>query len=287
MADQSRAITVVEGAGAATLYGTEDPQTILDKATAKATVLAKVVKDKHLYVTIGEKDHVQVEGWTFLGSMCGVFPVTVWTRATANGWEARVEARTLNGETVGGAEASCNRDEVKWADKPDYALRSMAQTRATSKAMRLPLGYIMTLAGYATTPAEEMEGIKPEPDKASKYYCAKHGVEWFKRGKMQHYAHPIEGTREWCNMPKEGEVMPTREAAPGEPIEATARDVTETRLKAITATEFYGNPKVKRYTIPAGIYQALGVANAKELERLGWEVALERLPETPPEGCGK
>jgi hypothetical protein len=32
----------------------------------------------------------------------------------------------------------------------------MAQTRATSKALRQPLGFVMTLAGYAATPAEEM-----------------------------------------------------------------------------------------------------------------------------------
>jgi hypothetical protein len=32
----------------------------------------------------------------------------------------------------------------------------MAQTRATSKALRQPLGFVMTLAGYSATPAEEM-----------------------------------------------------------------------------------------------------------------------------------
>ncbi len=32
----------------------------------------------------------------------------------------------------------------------------MAQTRATSKAMRIPLSWVMVLAGYSPTPAEEM-----------------------------------------------------------------------------------------------------------------------------------
>ena len=46
--------------------------------------------------------------------------------------------------------------EKTWAGRDDYALRSMAQTRATSKAMRQPLGFIITLAGFDATPAEEM-----------------------------------------------------------------------------------------------------------------------------------
>jgi hypothetical protein len=77
--------------------------------------------------------------------MLGVFPVCVWTRPLERdgqqfGWEARVEARTRSGELVGAAESQCTRDENTWAKRDDYALRSMAQTRATSKALRQPLG---------------------------------------------------------------------------------------------------------------------------------------------------
>ena len=75
---------------------------------------------------------------------------------TEKGWEARVEARTLDGRTIGAAEACCTRDESRWKTQPDYAIRSMAQTRATSKALRGPLGFIVTLAGFQATPAEEM-----------------------------------------------------------------------------------------------------------------------------------
>ena len=46
--------------------------------------------------------------------------------------------------------------EENWQDRDDYALRSMAQTRATSKALRQPLGFVITLAGFDPTPAEEM-----------------------------------------------------------------------------------------------------------------------------------
>jgi hypothetical protein len=38
----------------------------------------------------------------------------------------------------------------------------MAQTRATSKALRAPLGWIVTLAGYEATPSEEIPLSGPE-----------------------------------------------------------------------------------------------------------------------------
>jgi hypothetical protein len=71
-------------------------------------------------------------------------------------YEARVEARTASGLAVGTAEASCSRKEARWAQQDDYAVRSMAQTRATSKALKAATAWLMVLAGYKPTPAEEM-----------------------------------------------------------------------------------------------------------------------------------
>ena len=161
-----RALALQPEQGSVTLYGTSDPNAIVQKATAQANALAKVIKDKHLYATISGRDHVTVEGWTLLGSMLGVFPVVEWTRpmerdGKVTGWEARVEARTSAGAIVGAAEAMCSRSEKSWSNRDDYALRSMAQTRATSKAMRLPLSFVMTLAGFDATPMEEMPPAQP------------------------------------------------------------------------------------------------------------------------------
>jgi hypothetical protein len=139
-----------------TLFGTDDPAAVVRAAQYAAQPLAAVVRDQHLSVKIGQGEHVKVEGWTLLGSMLGVFPVIVWTHKLENGWEARVEARTRGGEVVGAAESMCDRNEARWKDADEYAIRSMAQTRATSKALRAPLGFVMKLAGYDPTPAEEM-----------------------------------------------------------------------------------------------------------------------------------
>jgi hypothetical protein len=155
--------TEIEPVSHGNLFRTEDPVEIIRRASETADALAAVLNDRKLTKRIGQKDHVLVEGWTLLGTMLGVFPVVEWTRQVPDGWEARVEARTLAGQVVGAAEAECLRTENTWKGRDDYALRSMAQTRAVSKALRGPLGFVVTLAGYEATPAEEMPSERTEP----------------------------------------------------------------------------------------------------------------------------
>lgn len=139
-----------------TLFGTDDPAAVVDRASRVATSLAEVIKERRLSSRISGKEHVNVEGWTLLGSMLGVFAEVEWSRPLDNGWEARAVARTLSGNVVGAAEAMCTTGEGRWRSADPYAVRSMAQTRAVSKALRMPLGFIMHLAGYSATPAEEI-----------------------------------------------------------------------------------------------------------------------------------
>lgn len=81
-------------------------------------------------------------------------------------WEACVEVRTAGGAVVGKAEAMVSRSEGTWSRREDFALRSMAETRAESRAYRRAIGWIVHLAGYSPTPAEEMghvPGAEPPP----------------------------------------------------------------------------------------------------------------------------
>lgn len=78
-------------------------------------------------------------------------------------WEACVEIRTPDGVVVGKAEAMVSRAEQQWSRSDDYAVRSMAETRAESRAFRRAAGWIVHLAGYSPTPAEEM-GHQPGTD---------------------------------------------------------------------------------------------------------------------------
>jgi hypothetical protein len=148
------------------LFGSDDPDVVVAQAAKVARALEQVIRSQKLYVTIRGKDHVRVEDWTLLGTMLGVFPITVWTRRLEDGWEARVEARTLDGRLVGAAESMCSRSESRWRDAADYAVRSMAATRATSKALRQPLGFVMPLAGFDATPLEELPPETPAAEPA-------------------------------------------------------------------------------------------------------------------------
>lgn len=142
---------------------------LIEIATERANALAEVIRKKGLTTRIGKKDHVAIEGWALCGSMMGVFPVPEWCNelrdedGKLHGFEARVEARTLSGAVVGAAIARCTRSEKTWADRDEFAIESMAQTRAAGKALRLPLAWVMVLAGYEATPAEDMPGYAPKP----------------------------------------------------------------------------------------------------------------------------
>lgn len=150
------------------LFRTEEPHEIVAKATAVADTLKEVLRQKNLITNIQGRDHVQVEGWTLCGTLLGVYPTITWTRKLDDGWEARAEAVTLAGNVVGSAEAECLRSERNWGNRDDYALRSMAQTRAISKAMRMPLGFIIVMAGFAPAPSDEIppEAVVTVPNKS-------------------------------------------------------------------------------------------------------------------------
>lgn len=63
--------------------------------------------------------------------------------------------------------------EVGFELVPLYQLESMSQTRAMAKALRSRFSWVVVLAGYSPTPAEEMEGVidveptLPSPEESS------------------------------------------------------------------------------------------------------------------------
>lgn len=178
-----------------TLFRTDDPVEVLTRATEVADALAPAIEQRKLFANISGKKHITVEGWTTLGAMLGVTAVCEWTRKLDDGWEARVEARTLDGRVIGAAEAQCTRAERMWSGHDDYALRSMAQTRATSKALGSVLRFVVTLAGYSGAPAEEMphdagQSFKRDEDQFADnilptnetFNASVHAARWVKDG---------------------------------------------------------------------------------------------------------
>lgn len=140
------------------------PAEVIEKATEMATPLAKLIQDRKLFTDIRGKRHVRCEGWTTLAAMLGVTPHEVSVTEQQEGvFVATVELRRMSdGAAIGRASAECGAaDEPMWAGRPRYARRSMALTRATAKTCRLTFSWIMVLAGYDATPAEEMSTDEP------------------------------------------------------------------------------------------------------------------------------
>lgn len=132
-------------------------------ATKIANALAPIIEKQKLFNQFGARKHVTVEGWTTMGAMLGILPKERNVVENKDGsYEAWVDlVSTSTGLVVGGASALCGMDEASWRQKPKHARRSMAVTRATGKAYRLGFAWIVRMAGYAETPAEEM----PDQDK--------------------------------------------------------------------------------------------------------------------------
>ena len=147
-----------------TLFGSSDPVVVIKKARDVARMLADIINDRQLFANIQGKNYVLCEGWAFLGSLLGVFPQVIATTEIMRdgklvGFEATSEARTRSGELISRGTARCMKSERRWGSADEYAVLSMAQTRSMGKTLRLPLGWVMTLAGYAGTPWEEMESV--------------------------------------------------------------------------------------------------------------------------------
>lgn len=134
------------------------PAATIEFASKVATVMRDVFEKQKLYAEIQGKKFPKVEAWTTMGAMLGIIPKERSIVELSDGsYEATVDLVSVaTGHVIGGASALCGKEEKRWSHAERYAVRSMAVTRATSKAYRLGFSWIMTLAGYEATPAEEI-----------------------------------------------------------------------------------------------------------------------------------
>lgn len=126
-----------------------------------ANVLKNYIKQNNLSVKIVGRDYVMVEGWQFAGGLLGTFPKIVSVENMSSGqeikWKAQVEIINVKtGQIISSGFAVCSTKEVKKKTFDEYAVLSMAQTRAIGKAYRNVIGWVIKLAGYEGAPAEEM-----------------------------------------------------------------------------------------------------------------------------------
>lgn len=162
-----------------------DPNQVLAEAMTAAKAMQSVIKQKSKPVIFGGEQYVEFEDWQVLGRFYGVTAKIVSTEYIdingTKGFVARAEAIDATGRVVSAAEAMCLNDEDKWSTRtkyewkdgkkekvgevavPLFQLRSMAQTRACAKALRNILAWVVVMAGFRPSVAEEMTGDEHAP----------------------------------------------------------------------------------------------------------------------------
>lgn len=130
---------------------------------AFATNLKDLIVQNNLYTNIKGKNYVNVEGWQIAGAFTGVFPIVEKVENLSEGtnykYRAEVTLRDKDNNVVGSGMAMCTNREPGKSQFEEYAVASMAQTRAVGKAFRMKIGWLLKIAGYEATPVEEMDVI--------------------------------------------------------------------------------------------------------------------------------
>lgn len=141
-----------------------------DKMVSISATLKDIVTSHKLYTDIQGKKFVWVEGWCVAGNRLGLTalpktPVKLQGKEneTAYGCECDI-VRLDSGFVIGHGYSICSNIEANKVKWQEYAIASMAQTRAVSRAYRNTIGFVMKLMGneFMATPAEEMDFSKQD-----------------------------------------------------------------------------------------------------------------------------
>jgi len=141
---------------------------------ALANDLKHFIDHNRLSSDVQGKQFVNVEGWQYAGSRLGIVPIIEEVQCVSTGDEIKYTAKVSlfelkTGYTVGAGFAICTNKESGKKFYQEFAIMSMAQTRAVGKAFRNTVAWLIRAAGYEPTPAEEMDyaGNSSSPKKAA------------------------------------------------------------------------------------------------------------------------
>ena len=123
----------------------------------------------------GKANHYpMVEAWQYAGALLGLFPRLTRLENLSDEakgvfkYRAEIDVvQPSTGQVVCSGVAICSNQENSKRYFDEYAIASMAQTRATGKAFRLCLGWVMKAAGFEPTPAEDMD-FQEAPDEGGR-----------------------------------------------------------------------------------------------------------------------
>ncbi len=137
-----------------------NPEAAFERAEAIVKHMAAKCTGPQFVAQIQGRAYPKVEWWTTVGASLGLFPVEMSSVRHEHAdegyyYEAVVEVRH-SGVVVTRASAICSTHERSWGNRDEYAVKSMATTRATGKAFRIGLSSLAVMAGLEPTPADEI-----------------------------------------------------------------------------------------------------------------------------------
>lgn len=132
-----------------------------------AKEVANFIKENKLFLMVHNKPHINIEAWQYAAANLGIVPVVDKVENLSMEGEVKYGAFVTlyqigSWQKVSAGYAICSNKESGKKSNPEFAICSMAQTRAEGKAYRLLLGWLIKAAGYEATPSEEMDSIGHE-----------------------------------------------------------------------------------------------------------------------------
>lgn len=179
------------------------PKEVMKQAQEIANLLMDFVRKKNLAKKFGaEGEHIMLPAWQFAGHFYGYTASVTKTEpyqddiTGACGFKAWADVLNSQGIVISKAESLCLDDEENWGERakytykdvpgmgrekvqtgsvrvPSFQLMSMAQTRAMSRGLSNVLRFVVVLAGYEGTPAEEMQTTGKDTERKSEQQSAK------------------------------------------------------------------------------------------------------------------
>jgi hypothetical protein len=158
-----------ESANGTALFS-QDPEQAFTQAQRIVNVVAQRCTGPGYLVNIRGKQYPKIEWWTTVSASLGLFPQVVFAQRLDRDDEIAYEAKVAvyrQNQIVASGEAMCSSKEERWSHADEYAIKSMAITRASGKAYRIPLSFLAVMAGLEATPAEEIPTVTSTPSTAS------------------------------------------------------------------------------------------------------------------------
>jgi len=219
-------------------------------AVRQRELLEQYIKDRlkpgqHYYTIddeLGRKPSLTKEGAELICLPHALKPHYSWLSGTDNPplddtpYQITMQCELeTNGKFAGGGVGSANsmitkKDGSRVQRQKDPGLRHNATVKMACKSAYIAATLNATAASEFFTQdlEDDQTGTGAKPDKRG-HFCKEHNAVFFRKGKMENYAHPIKGQPgQWCNEPEavvvEGTAIVQEATEPPAPVKVEATD---------------------------------------------------------------